>query len=113
MPHVMGHEENGPMANEDEPQPAVENEKGNGSGENGDEHGAADVTAGVESDRHAQPVDTEEPPRLAFPVVGIGASAGGLEAIIEFISAMRHDAGMAYVVIQHLPPDRESLVAEI
>ena len=38
-------------------------------------------------DRQAQPVDAEEPPRLAFPVVGIGASAGGLEAVSEFLDA--------------------------
>ena len=35
-------------------------------------------------DRESQPVDAEAPPRLAFPVVGIGASAGGLEAVSEF-----------------------------
>src|SRR5687768_16015116 len=64
-------------------------------------------------DRQAQPVDLEEPPRLPFPVVGIGASAGGLEAFIALFKAMPDDSGMAFVLIQHLPPDRESLVADI
>jgi two-component system CheB/CheR fusion protein len=64
-------------------------------------------------DRSVEPVDLEEPPRLAFPVVGIGASAGGLEAFTEFFKALRPDCGMAFVLIQHLPPDRESMIAEI
>src|SRR5262245_9845339 len=70
-------------------------------------------TADAEHDRAAQPVDMEEPPRLAFPVVGIGASAGGLDAFIQFFEAMPADSGAAYVLVQHLPPDRESMVAEI
>jgi len=66
-----------------------------------------------EHDRLAQPVDVEEAPRLAFPVVGIGASAGGLEAYTQLFEVMRADSGMAFVLIQHLPPDRESMIAEI
>ena len=67
----------------------------------------------TQPDRQAMPVDAEQPPRLPFPVVGIGASAGGLEAFTEFIREMRPDSGMAFVFIQHLPPERESMVAEI
>src|SRR5579871_6436075 len=74
---------------------------------------AASPPADREPDRLAQPVDDEQPPRLPFPVVGIGASAGGLEAVSEFLRAMRPDCGMAFVVVQHLPPDRESQMAEI
>src|SRR5688572_20090527 len=37
-----------------------------------------------QADRQAMPVDHEKPPKLAFPVVGVGASAGGLEAFTEF-----------------------------
>jgi two-component system, chemotaxis family, CheB/CheR fusion protein len=66
-----------------------------------------------EPDRLAQPVDDEQPPRLPFPVVGIGASAGGLESVSDFLQAMRPDSGMAFVLVQHLPPDRESQMAEI
>lgn len=66
-----------------------------------------------EPERQIEPVDAEQPPRLEFPVVGIGASAGGLEAISEFLDAMRPDNGMAFVLIQHLPPDHQSMMAEI
>jgi two-component system CheB/CheR fusion protein len=66
-----------------------------------------------EPDRQAQPVDAEQPPRLPFPVVGIGASAGGIEAASEFLDAMKPDSGVAFVFIQHLPPDHESMMAEI
>jgi two-component system CheB/CheR fusion protein len=64
-------------------------------------------------DRLAAAVGDENPPRLPFPVVAIGGSAGGLEAFIEFFKAMPADAGMAYVVVQHLPPEHESLIPEI
>src|SRR4051795_7815653 len=64
-------------------------------------------------DRNAMPVDHENPPKLPFPVVGIGASAGGLEAMTDFIRAMRADSGMAFVFVQHLPPERESMIADI
>jgi two-component system CheB/CheR fusion protein len=72
-----------------------------------------DLQPAEQEDRLAQPISSEEAPRLPFPVVGIGASAGGLEAFIEFFEAMPEDADLAFVLIQHLPPDRESLVASI
>ena len=46
-------------------------------------------------------------------VVGIGASAGGLEAIEAFFKAMPEDSGMAFVVVQHLSPDYKSLMVEL
>jgi chemotaxis methyl-accepting protein methylase/signal transduction histidine kinase len=49
----------------------------------------------------------------AFPIVGIGASAGGLDAFKKFFSAMPAESGMAFVLIQHLDPTRESLTAEL
>jgi two-component system, chemotaxis family, CheB/CheR fusion protein len=67
----------------------------------------------AEHDREAMPVDGEEAPRLAFPVVGIGASAGGLEAFTDLFKVMPADTGMAFVLVQHLPPQRESLIADI
>jgi two-component system, chemotaxis family, CheB/CheR fusion protein len=48
-----------------------------------------------------------------FPVVGIAASAGGLEAFTQLLSHLPIDTGMAFVLIQHLAPDRESLLTEI
>jgi two-component system, chemotaxis family, CheB/CheR fusion protein len=64
-------------------------------------------------DRLAEPVSHEQPPRLPFPVVGVGASAGGLEAFSEFLKATPANIGMAFVLIQHLPPERESMIAAI
>ncbi len=48
-----------------------------------------------------------------FPVVGIGASAGGLEAFKTFIQAISEDSGMAYILVQHLHPEYESALPEI
>ncbi len=50
---------------------------------------------------------------LDFPVIGIGASAGGLEALQEFFSDMPPDPGAAFVVVQHLSPDYKSLMDEL
>ena len=46
-------------------------------------------------------------------VVGMGASAGGLEALESFFDAMPSDSGMAFVVIQHLSPTHKSMMAEL
>lgn len=48
------------------------------------------------------------PSSLKFPVVGIGASAGGLHAIQRFLENMPSDNGMAFVVIMHLSPTHQS-----
>jgi two-component system CheB/CheR fusion protein len=48
-----------------------------------------------------------------FPIVAIGASAGGLEACVGLLKALPRDLGMAYVIIMHLDPVRESALAEI
>ncbi|WP_412060706.1 CheR family methyltransferase [Rubrivirga sp. IMCC45206] len=56
----------------------------------------------------------EAPPGVdTFPVVGIGASAGGLRAFQEFFSALPAQPGMAFVLVQHLSPDHESALAEL
>jgi two-component system CheB/CheR fusion protein len=47
------------------------------------------------------------------PVVGIGASAGGLEACKAFLDAMPSDSGMAFVLVLHLDPTRESMMASL
>jgi two-component system CheB/CheR fusion protein len=49
----------------------------------------------------------------AFPIVGIGASAGGIDAFRQFFHRMPADCGMAFVVLLHLPADRKSLLTEI
>ena len=45
--------------------------------------------------------------------MGIGASAGGLEAYRSFFSCMPADSGMAFVLVQHLAPDHKSMLAEL
>ncbi|MEQ1798517.1 MAG: chemotaxis protein CheB [Lacibacter sp.] len=48
-----------------------------------------------------------------FPVVGIGASAGGLDAFKKLLRAIPEDSGMAFVLVQHLDPKHESLLPEL
>jgi chemotaxis response regulator CheB len=47
-----------------------------------------------------------------FPIVGIGASAGGLEALTELLRAMPDDPGIAVVYIQHMAPTHESMLPD-
>lgn len=47
---------------------------------------------------------------LPFPIVGVGASAGGLESFGQFLSELPEDTGMAFVLIQHLDPTHTSLL---
>ncbi|MES2977450.1 MAG: chemotaxis protein CheB [Pseudomonadota bacterium] len=47
------------------------------------------------------------------PIVGVGASAGGLEALEQFFSSVPAQSGIGYVVVQHLDPDKESLLVEL
>src|SRR5688572_6191986 len=71
-------------------------------------------------DREAIPATADEEPAAGvssatdFPIVGIGASAGGLAAIEAFFSALpSDDPGMAFVLVQHLSPDHKSILTEI
>ena len=50
---------------------------------------------------------------LAVPIVGIGASAGGIEAFHGFFNHMPADSGMAFVMILHLPAEHNSLLTDI
>ena len=54
-----------------------------------------------------------KPPTKKFPIVGIGASAGGLEAFTMLLKALPVDTGMAFIFIQHLDPNHESMGPEI
>jgi two-component system CheB/CheR fusion protein len=84
---------------------------GTDAGNEADERDGAEGASGAE--RQTAPSDDLRAPRMTFPVVGIGASAGGLEAYTEFLQAAPVDAGIAYVLVQHLPPDRETLLVEL
>jgi two-component system CheB/CheR fusion protein len=48
-----------------------------------------------------------------FPIVGIGASAGGLEALEQFLKNVPEKSGMAYVVVQHLDPTQKGMLPEL
>jgi two-component system CheB/CheR fusion protein len=56
-------------------------------------------------------------PRSGFdnrvPVVGLGASAGGIEAFNKFFENMSPRNGLAFVVVLHLPTDRKSILPEL
>jgi len=60
-----------------------------------------------------KPAAEDERVPLAFAIVGIGASAGGLEAISELISEIPLSSSLAFLVVQHLDPHRRSLLPEI
>src|SRR2546425_9982127 len=53
------------------------------------------------------------PSKHAFPIVGIGASAGGLEAFSELLSNLPVEPAMAFVLIQHLDPKHPSILSDL
>ncbi len=59
------------------------------------------------------PTKTKKTNDKSFLIVGIGASAGGLEALVEFFSNIPYDTKIAFVVIQHLDPSHKSVMPEI
>ena len=70
----------------------------------------------VDSERKKDPQKTKKPSDKGiqeFPVVGIGASAGGLEAFRSFLEFLPIDTGLSFVVIQHLTPGQESMLTDI
>src|SRR6059036_3210412 len=58
-------------------------------------------------------VAVPQPSGDRFPIVGIGASAGGLEAFSELLAHLSLDAAMAFVLVQHLDPKYPSILSEI
>ena len=56
---------------------------------------------------------TAQPSKASFPIIGIGASAGGLEALEQFFGGMTETGPAAYVVVQHLDPNRKGLLPEL
>src|SRR5713226_3410507 len=65
---------------------------------------APDVTPAGEEERSG---------RSPFPIVGAGASAGGLEAFTQLLKHLPDDTGMAFVLVQHLDPRHESQLVDI
>jgi two-component system CheB/CheR fusion protein len=72
------------------------------SANSGNGHGAASL--------HGVPSLIEAIP---FPIVGIGASAGGLEALEQFLRHTPVDSGMAFVIVQHLDPTHKGIMPEL
>jgi two-component system CheB/CheR fusion protein len=60
----------------------------------------------AELEKHEQGSDS-------FPIVGIGASAGGLEAFTQLLNALPEDIGMSFMCVQHLSPHQESILPEL
>jgi two-component system CheB/CheR fusion protein len=58
-------------------------------------------------------VQTKDPTPSIFPIVGVGASAGGLEALSELLKAMTRKLDMAFVLVPHLDPTHESGMTEL
>lgn len=56
------------------------------------------------------PSRSESPP---LPIAGLGASAGGLEALEQFLRHVPEDSGMAFVVVQHLDPTHKAMLTEL
>jgi len=69
--------------------------------------------------KNSTALEVREPSRKAlpalmdFPIVGIGASAGGLEAFEQFFNNMPPDSGMAFVIVQHLDPTHKSILTDL
>ena len=74
--------------------------------------------ASAEAGRKVEPEATPQPAEPSIqeephPIVGVGASAGGFEAFRELLKALPSDTGLALVLVQHLDPGHESLLAKL
>jgi chemotaxis response regulator CheB len=76
----------------------------------GQSHGGAHL-AHIQATKGTQ--DGESKVITKFPIVGIGASAGGLEAVTQLLKHMPADIGMAFVLVQHLDPTHESALSSL
>ena len=74
-------------------------------------------SAGTQSSRRAAPARSPpplvSPAQADFPVVALGASAGGLDAFRKLFDALPPDSGMAFVLIQHLDPSHASMMVDL
>ncbi|MDB5281009.1 MAG: domain S-box protein, partial [Bacteroidota bacterium] len=65
------------------------------------------------SPAQARAADREKANETVFPIVAIGASSGGLEAVTELLRYLPANTGMAFIFIQHLSPDYKSILASL
>ena len=100
-------------------------DKPSGRGRGGRRHKALIEKAGSPAGA-AQPAEADQrrftaaaaspekkPSAASFPIVGIGASAGGLEAFTELLKLLPLDTGMGFVLVQHLDPQHESALTQL
>ena len=71
------------------------------------------VHTGVQRDKSVPADIAARHKNAAFPIVGIGASAGGLEALEQFLRHVPADSGMAFVIVQHLDPTHKGIMHEL
>ena len=78
-------------------------------------HGLPALTPDVVEQEEGAKIENVVPTQsyAKLPVVGLGGSAGGLTALQGFFAAMSPESGMAFVVIMHLSPSHESILAEV
>jgi two-component system CheB/CheR fusion protein len=78
-----------------------------------DRHPRKAEAARRRSSRRAVPLG--DPPRSSdkFPIVAVGASAGGLDACRKLVSALPAANGMAFILVQHLDPTHESMMVDL
>ena len=75
--------------------------------------GLPKVKRPVRSTATKKSAPTEQPLKAPYPIVGVGASAGGLEAFQELLHALPADTGMGFVLVQHLDPVHESALTQL
>jgi chemotaxis methyl-accepting protein methylase len=71
------------------------------------------ANSGIKRDKSFVEETALQNERLPFPIVGIGASAGGLEALEQFLKHVPEKSGMAFVIIQHLDPTHKGIMPEL
>ena len=67
----------------------------------------------TESMQGPEPASGPDNAPIDFPVVGIGASAGGLDACRKLVSVLPENIGMAFILVQHLDPTHESMMVDL
>jgi len=63
--------------------------------------------------KNARPAPAASAAIHSFPIIGIGTSAGGLEALEHFLSHVPRHSGLAFVIVQHLDPTRKGIMPEL
>ena len=71
-------------------------------------------TPSISHQKNEAEESTLKPPKeISFPVVGIGSSAGGLEALELFLKNVPYPSGIAFVIVQHLDPNHKGIMVEL